>query len=67
MMLRGEVARILHTAHERHQVVAGQTVGAWAREAGLPVQEFLSGTDTAPFRLGTSFDGHIAALILGTS
>eukprot|EP00971_Amphidinium_carterae_P187843 3728576-Amphidinium_carterae.2 len=65
--LRDEIATIMQHALEHNQLIAGQTMEAWARDFHFSVNDLISMTNNEPTRDGNMLDGYLASLVLGCS
>eukprot|EP00971_Amphidinium_carterae_P251192 4986232-Amphidinium_carterae.1 len=64
--LHDEIANIMQHALEHNQLIAGQTMEAWARDLHYSVNDLISMTNNEPTRDGNMLDGYLASLVLGT-
>eukprot|EP00971_Amphidinium_carterae_P231106 4586265-Amphidinium_carterae.1 len=67
LQLRAQVHGLLEDAYLHNKLVAGHTVGHWARLAGKPTLEYIAATTEGQMRRGNTTDAYLCALLLGTS
>eukprot|EP00971_Amphidinium_carterae_P142988 2832810-Amphidinium_carterae.1 len=67
LLLRDAVEALLALALRKGLLVAGYSVLAWAHHLHFDVEEFVTLTSSAPYRLGNVLDGYLISLVLGCS
>eukprot|EP00971_Amphidinium_carterae_P234639 4656125-Amphidinium_carterae.1 len=65
--LRDSLAQVLKLAKSQKLLIAGETVQYWARLAGMSEREYITSTNTPPYRRGNSADAGLMARLMGTS